>query len=359
MINYTILGPVTAWWDSWTASLSPQQQLLLAIMVMERGAPISRAGLARVLWDEEDPPEGALKRVVSELRKQLRKALPDGDPLPRLGDTYCLPLSEQQADVLRFRSKIDQAGRASGRDVTRLMREALREWGENATGLFGGQPLTGLQGHWADSSREKLRAEYRDARLHCLRQDFDDHKYDLVAAECRQLANEPDALHVEQFVALWMIATYRVGGRTEALQIYQRARESAGTHLGLAPSGFLRQLAGIIRDEDHSKLDGPADLLDLASTTLSQANREGSVSDAEITSSKPDLRIVQDSREGGPDEAGEGSHDNADAAGDDEPEVAQGPVDRHGTDPQPTQVFYGVNAPYAVFGVQNNYGEPR
>ena len=91
---------------------------------------MSRAGLARALWDEEDSPEGGLKRVVSELRTQLRAALPDGDPLPARGDTYCLPLSEQQADVLRFRSKIDQAVRVTGREATLLMQEALREWGE-------------------------------------------------------------------------------------------------------------------------------------------------------------------------------------------------------------------------------------
>jgi DNA-binding SARP family transcriptional activator len=359
VINYTILGRVTACQGSWTADLSPQQQLLLAILVMERGAPVSRAGLARALWDEEDPPEGGLKRVVSELRTQLRVALPDSDPLPARGNTYCLPLSEQQADVLRFRSKIDQAVRATGQNATQLMREALREWGGNTTGLFGGQPLTGLRGRWADSTREKLRAEYRDARLRCVRQDFDSHQYDRVAAECRQLANEPDALHDELFLMLWMIATYRAGHRTEAEQIYQRAVESAKAHLGSELSGQTRKLAEIIRDEDHSKLDGPADLLDLASGTLSRGStdRQGSMSDAAVTFSSPDNagagvqaeeaagpsaidmgpcslepcpRAAQDSQEEGPDGAGEGPHDNTHADEVGKPEAARGPGD-----PQP------------------------
>jgi hypothetical protein len=295
-------------------------------------------------------------------------------------------LSEQQADVLRFRSKIDQAGRASGRDATRLMREALQEWGENAIGLFGGQPLTGLRGRWADSNREKLRAEYRDARLHSLRQDLDDHQYDRVASQCRQLANEPDALHDEVFLELWMIATYRAGRRTEVAQIYQRATDSARTHLGWELSGRLRRLAEIIRDEDHSKLDGPADP-HLASVILSRAStdREGSMCDAAVTFSNPDnaragvqaeeaagpsainmgprsvgpgLR-VQDNQEEGPDGAGEGPHDNTHADEDGKPEAAQGPGNQHATGAQPTQVFYDVNAPYGVFGVQINYGEPR
>ncbi len=342
MINYTILGQIAARRGSWTADLSPQQQLLLAVLVMERGAPVSRVGLARALWDEEHSPEGGLKRVVSELRTQLRAALPDGDPLPARGDTYCLPLSEQQADVLRFRSKISRAERATGRDATLLMQEALREWGEDAIGLFGGQPLTGLRGRWADSTREKLRAEYRDARLCCLRQDFYDHQYDRVAAECRQLANEPDALHDELFLVLWMIATYRAGHRTEAEQIYQRAAESAKAHLGLELSGQTRKLAEIIRDEDHSKLDGPADLLDLASGTHSPAGVRAEEAAGPFAinrgpcSLEPGPRAAQDSQEEGPDGAGEDPHDDnthADEVG--EPEAAQGPGKQYATGAQP------------------------
>jgi DNA-binding SARP family transcriptional activator len=337
VINYTILGQVTARRGSWIADLSPQQQLLLAVLVMERGAPVSRAGLARALWDEECSPEGGLKRVVSELRTQLRAALPDGDPLPAWGDTYCLPLSEQQADVLRFRSKISRAERATGRDATLLMQEALREWGGNAIGLFGGQPLTGLRGRWADSIREKLRAEYRDARLCCLRQDFDDHQYDRVAAECRQLANEPDALHDELFLMLWMIATYRAGHRTEVQQIYQRAAESAKTHLGLELSGQTRKLAEIIRDEDHSKLDGPADLLDLASSTLSRTSTD------------------QDSQEEGPDGAGEGLHYNMHADEGGKPEAAQGPGKHHATGAQPAaETEGGRPAPHTTINASGN-----
>lgn len=271
MINYTVLGHVMAWQDSWTASLLPQHQLVLAILVVGQGGPVSRETLAGALWeDAEDPPEHALTRVVSELRKELRKVQPTANPLPARGNTYSLPLARQQVDVLRFRSKITQADRSSGREADRLRREAMEEWGDNAIGLFGGQPLTGLRGRWADSKRADLRREYCDARLHCLKQEFDDHQYDRVVGECVQLANEPDALHEEKFVALWMIATYRLGGRSEALKIYQRARESAQTHLGLKPSAFLCEIAEIIRVEDKSRLNGPTDLLGLASATHSQ-----------------------------------------------------------------------------------------
>lgn len=337
MTNYTILGQVTARHDSWTAALSPQQQLLLAILVVERGGPVSRAGLARALWDEEDPPEHALTRAVSELRTELRKAAPGTDPLPFKGDTYRLPMDAQQADVLRFRAKIDQASRVDGREATRLMREALREWGGNATGLFGGQPLTGLTGHWADSNRSKLRAEYRDARLHCLRQDLNDHLYDRVATECRQLANEPDAQHDERFLELWMIATYRAGHRTEAAQIYRHAMDSAKTHLGLELSGRVRRLNEIILDEDQTKLDGPIDLVELMQATLRPAPAD-------------------DGRSGTRD----GPQDSAPSGEDDTPRAARGGASQRAEHAQTVQNFNDqVFAPYGVFGQQINYGEPR
>ena len=242
--------------------------------------------------------------------------------------------------------------------------------GGGATGLFGGQPLTGLRGRWADSNREKLRAEYRDVRLRCLRQDFDDRQYDRVAWECRQLANEPDALHDERFLELWMIATYRAGHRTEAEQIYQRAAESARVHLGSELSGRLRKLAQIIRDEDHSKLDGPADLLELAPGTLSRASADwhGSMSDAAATfssldSARADVQpeeaagpsvinmgpsplepcppAAQDSQEERPESVGKDSHDNTYADEFGEPETARGPGNHHATDASPAAATGG------------------
>lgn len=276
MINYTVLGQVTASQDSWTASLQPLHRLLLAILIMERGAAVPRQSLVNALWDDEqDFAERPLTRVVSELRTQLRVAQPASDPLPIQGDTYRLELTESQADVLRFRAKISQAGRASEPEATQLRQQALREWGDNAIGLFGGQPLTGLRGRWAEGKRDVLRREYCDARLHCLWQEFRAHQYERVVGECVQLANVPDALHEEKFVALWMIALYRVGARSEALNLHQRAIKSAQLHLDLKPSGFLGQIAEFIRVEDTSKLNGPADLLGLADATDQDQGEKG------------------------------------------------------------------------------------
>ena len=345
MINYSVLGQVTARNESWAAVLSQQQQLLLAVLVLDRGKPVPRAHLARALWDEEDAPrspDGAVRRVVSELRSALRPGLADPDPLPVAGDTYRLVLDEQQADVLRFRAKVSAARRSQGREASSLMAAALGEWGPDATGLFGGHPLSGLRGRWAESNRETLRTEYRDACYQCLWQDFEDHEFGRLAAECRELANEPAALHDEQFLELWMVATYRAGQRTYVEGIYQRAMESVQKHLGAQLSGRVTRLYELIQTEDP-QLTGPdevfeANLLRPKSVTGSPVPRQGNA----MSESNPTDGTA-------PDDAALDDAAQADDAAQDNP--AGGP----------SVVINGpVNAPLGVFGTQvNNYGRPR
>ncbi len=270
MIDYCLLGPVRARQGDWAADLAPQQQLLLAVLVMERGLPVQRQTLIRILWDEDarvpETPERALARAVADLRAQLRAAPGSPaqyDPVPVSGDTYRLLLAPDQADVLRFRAKADRARENDGPGRVALLHAALGEWGADVTGLFGGQPLCGLRGYWADSTRGKLREDYRDARYLCLQQDFNQYRYDRVSAECRRLATEPAALHDEKFLALWMIAAYRSGHRSDAERIYQASADSLRAELGVPPIGSITRLAEVIRTEDP-RLDGPGDLVELA-----------------------------------------------------------------------------------------------
>jgi hypothetical protein len=189
------------------------------------------------------------------------------------------------------------------------------------------------------------------------------------------------------FLMLWMIATYRAGHRAEVERIYQRAAESAKAHLGAELSGQTRKLAQIIRDEDHSQLDGPANLLDLASGTLSRAStdRHGSVSlvsDAGVTFSSPDNarasvqaeeaagasainigpcspepcpRAAQDSQEEGPGSAEEGPHDNTHADEVSKPEAARGPGNDHASGAQPAARRAGMRpAPHTTINASGN-----
>lgn len=264
MINFEVLGRVTARQDDWEAHLQPLQQLMLAAVVIAGGALVPRYELEHALgWDEKDePPKDGLKRVASDLRVQLRPALPSAGPLHCGDGGYRLPLQPEQADVLRFRAGVSNAQRASGPDRARL-REALAEWGPGAVGLHGGHPLSGLPGTWADSTRTALRGEYRDAVLECIKQDMSDGRYEMVMRECLDLATDSEALGEDKFVEIWMLASYWAGHRTRAELIFRQAADFVSRSLRLEPSARLRRLAELIRDQDP-QLGGPDGRLDLA-----------------------------------------------------------------------------------------------
>lgn len=243
MISFEILGEVTARQDAWTASLSRQQQRLLAALVLSKGAPVTRERLEEILWDSRAPyPEGRIKGVAAEVRSELRRASPDSDPLPACHGGYRLVLAPEQADVLRFRAKTVEARRADGPASGELMRQALREWGPDATGLHGEHPLRGLSGQWADSTRHLLRMEYRDAVIHCLVHDMNRHDYEAVLRECEQrAADDPQAPRDEEFTGLWMRAAASSGDSGRAHQVFRRAAAVAD-RAGEPLSVFLQQL---------------------------------------------------------------------------------------------------------------------
>jgi hypothetical protein len=179
VISFEVLGAVTAKRDDWAARLSRQQQVMLAVLVIDGAArEVSDGHLSEALWEFGLYPEGGLKRVASELRRELDQ-VPGSGPVRENGG-YRLPVAVGQADLRRFQAKFAEASgaeasgaeasgtEASGagaRAAAALAREALGEWGPSAGGLHGGEPLRGLPGHWASITRDQLRLQYRDAAL--------------------------------------------------------------------------------------------------------------------------------------------------------------------------------------------------
>lgn len=251
MISFEILGEVTARQGAWTARLTPRQQRLLAALVLGNGAPVSRERLEGILWDSRAPydPEKAINQVACEVRSQLRLASPDGGDLVLSSHGgYRLALAPEQADVLRFRDKADRARHSDGPDGAKLMRQALREWGPDVSRLYGGDPLHGLRGQWADSTRYMLRAQYRDAVIYCLSHDMSCCRYKSVLMECEQraAADDPQALLDEQFTGIWMRAAACAGDPARAHTIFTRATDAA-TRAGQQPGDSLRRLNADLR----------------------------------------------------------------------------------------------------------------
>lgn len=276
MIKFEVLRKVTAWDGAWKAHLRRQQQLILAALVFEKGRHVPRSRLAEALgWDEKESQDqgrstGRLKGVVHELRIALSPALPDM-ALRSVGDrTYELALKPEQADVLRFREGVLNARQAGGDDRVRLFRAALAEWGAEAGGLYGGEPLLGLDSTWAKSRRDELRKEYRDAVMECVKRDLDSGRHREVMQECDQLATGTGELGDFEFVEAWVTATFRSGQWKPALDIVHRADEYAENHSIEGARAQLRELVDMIKNKDPRL--GPSDrLLTVLPATVPEA----------------------------------------------------------------------------------------
>jgi DNA-binding SARP family transcriptional activator len=267
-MNFEVLGKVAAWHDGEKVELQRKQEIMLAVLVMGEGKPVSRDTLVRAFgwedkkWEEKEPGySNGLKRVASELRQRLKSALSSGAPLSEGDGSYSFPLAPGQADVQRFHAGHRAAELASGADRVDLLRKALAEWGADASGLYGGQPLLGLPGTWAEGQSEILRKEYRDDVLDCVRHVLDGGRPMVALQECDRLAADPEALGDVDFVEIWMLAAYRSAQGTRAGQIYRQHADFAKSRDGQKPSARLRDRMEQIRGEDPrlGTLERPAD----------------------------------------------------------------------------------------------------
>ncbi|TDB96401.1 BTAD domain-containing putative transcriptional regulator [Actinomadura sp. 7K534] len=250
-VKYQVLGPVAALSDDCRIPLQQKSQVLLAVLVLERGRPVPRQRLMEIIWDEPDPVdrETRLIRIVSELRQRLRTANPEvADPLPDMGDAYRLVMHPEEADAHRFRAKAAKAKTLDGEAAIRMMTQALAEWAEGH-GLYG-RPLAGLRSTWADSNRKKLQDEHRDAHLFRLERIARDGGHEQVAEECRVLDDDAESLLDESFVAMWMITAYRTGGSDTPLSVFRRAEERFRRSLDRPVSQPLAELARRIEAHD-------------------------------------------------------------------------------------------------------------
>jgi hypothetical protein len=266
MVNFTVLGDVTASWDEDAAILKPQQKLLLARLVYAGGKRVSRPDLMRALSLRGRPelPDGGLRRVAAELRKALKLVMPDEDPVPSGDQGYRLVLEEQQADMFRFRAKRDEALLRTGPEGVTLMRAALKEWGQAEAGLFGRCALRGFPGDWAARTRAELEDEHRRAVIYCLSEQFDAASYREVLVECNGRATDDDQEQMSRagpqlqvtlldldFIELWMRAAHRCGQPTQAEDIGQRAL-AAAERVDKQADFALKRLVARVTEEETS-----------------------------------------------------------------------------------------------------------
>ena len=247
---FRVLGPIEAWSEETRLPLGgPQQMKLLAFLLLNANRAVSADAVIDAVWGPGR--DGGLKRLqmaIMRLRKALEPLDADGKSLLQtVGGGYLLSIASDELDAAVFAQRIQDGRRTLGDGDSVRAGELVGQ----ALELWRGPPLAEV------AFEDFVQAEIR--RLHELRlvaletridADLQQGRHSELVAELEVLFGEQPTR--ERLAAQLMIALYRSGRQTDALEIYQRTRAHLADQLGLEPGPALRELQNRILKQDRT-----------------------------------------------------------------------------------------------------------
>jgi DNA-binding SARP family transcriptional activator len=220
-----------------------KRRALLATLLLNTGRTVPTAHLIERVWGSPASPSArsALQVHVTRVRAVLDQHC--GTPLITGGDGgYRVDLTEDQCDLLRFRSLVRRAdGSADPSDRADLLISALRLWRGPVLADIVSPVL-----HERDIpplNEELLRAAEEGFGAALARGD-----HERVADQIGSIAT--DHPEREPLIRVQMTALYRCGRPSEALRVYARTRDALAEHLGADPGRELQEtFHGILRGD--------------------------------------------------------------------------------------------------------------
>lgn len=228
---------------------APQLRLTTAVLVLERGAPVSRTTIIEALWSGAPPDNArvAVSNLVSALRRRLGevgipRAAIRGEPGRYLVDVPDVRVDLEQAEGWLA----DGAARLADGDVDDAHAAVGR-----ARSVLSRPVLPGVESPWLDAVRDRVSRRHLDsllllARCRVARGDHD------LARRAASEALEVDPLREDGWRVLMGIEV-AADNSGRALQVYEQCRTVLSTELGVDPSPATRELhAEILRGAPES-----------------------------------------------------------------------------------------------------------
>jgi DNA-binding SARP family transcriptional activator len=250
-VEFRILGPLEVRHEGRPLRIGgAKERALLVLLLLHADEPVSVDRLIDELWGES-PPATARKSLqvrVAVLRRALR-----GDVLITRGDAYLIRLQPDQLDLRRFEQMLadgsDALAAGDAHVAITVLREALALWRGPALADFAYESFAQV----AITRLEELRLHALELRIEA---QLDLSLHAEVIAELEELV----AVHPsrERLRGLLMLALYRDGRQTEALDLYRRTREELVAELAIEPGPALQKLQQAILRQDSSLAAPPA-----------------------------------------------------------------------------------------------------
>ncbi|GAA1642262.1 BTAD domain-containing putative transcriptional regulator [Nonomuraea maheshkhaliensis] len=259
VVEFRLLGPLqVADGDGWATIRAPQQRAVLAVLLLAGGRMVSIDRLIDELWGER-PPASAHNTIHAYVMR-LRRVLGDG-----LGRRLLTrpPGYQLQAEAQALDSGVFDRLLMEGQ-----LEAAAGRWQSASDRLSQGLALWHGSGALADvastSVVEMERARLERGRLTALELGID---ADLELGRPADVLPRLERLTTEHPLRenlrrQQMLALYRCGRRTEALEVYRETRRLFVDELGIEPGAELRDLErAILRDERPVRGAAPAGLV--------------------------------------------------------------------------------------------------
>ncbi|MBM9506774.1 AfsR/SARP family transcriptional regulator [Actinacidiphila acididurans] len=230
-----LLGPVQLCINAQTVDLgSDKERILLAVLAAEAGQPVSIEKLIFRLWDETPPDHArdSIHSYISRLRKRLRTAGPDGPRVDGRAHTYVLNGPAESVDWLYFQHLVATRPVQDDSAATRTLRQAESLW--------RGEPLAGLDGAWADSTRQAMLEQRLRAAVLRITATLRLGDFAGTISELSRLAGEHPTNETVQ--SLLMLAYHGSSRSTEALHVHQRLRQTLAVEYGTRPGTEITRL---------------------------------------------------------------------------------------------------------------------
>ena len=250
-VEIHVLGRVDALVDGQPVPLRGRKERgVLAMLALSANRTVSAERLIDGLWGER-PPASAGKNVqlyVSRLRKVLDKD-DSGASIITHGRGYELVLPDDAVDAARFEHLVERARREGERGIADGA-------AKSALDLWRGAPL-------ADVAEEPFAApeirRLEELHLRAIELTID---AELAAGRHGEVLGRLEALLAEhplheRFHAQRVLALYRAGRQSEALEAYRQARQTLTEEIGIEPGSELQVLQESILRQDPA-LDAPA-----------------------------------------------------------------------------------------------------
>ncbi|MBF9071191.1 AfsR/SARP family transcriptional regulator [Streptacidiphilus fuscans] len=247
-IEFQVLGPMRGRCGSSALAMgTPQQQAMLATLLLRPGRSAGADELIEALWGDRSPCRA--KSILRTYAWRWRKALScdsaaDGGPgiLLSVSGGYRVDLPEQAVDAAQAELLAARAEQARAAERLHEAADLLRE----AVALWQGEPLAGVPGPFAERQRHR----YAELRLCLIEQRIG---LDVTLGRAAACIPELTALTAEhplreRMHGLLMRALAQVGRQSDALTLYQDVRRRLARELGVDPGHELTSIHATVLD---------------------------------------------------------------------------------------------------------------